>query len=94
MPKRQVREGFAEGHTSFGGYRSKDGIIHRPGPAVFAFAAYAAWGSLPPGKAPVRLYRLYKWKGDRLGKYRLEAEYTWTLNAGGGREEVARIVCR
>ena len=38
-------------------------------------ACYGQWGPLPAGRIPVRLYRVYKWKGDKLGKYRLEAEY-------------------
>ena len=80
MPKRPVREGFGESTDRHAGWRDKAGVINRPGRAVFAMASYDAWANLPAGKAPVRLYRCFKWSGDRLGKYRLDVEYTWCLN--------------
>ena len=80
MPERNRRVGFGETRTEFAGWRDKAGVFIRPGPAVYNMACYAEWGSLPAGRTPVRLHRAFKWKGDKLGKYRLEAEYTWCLN--------------
>ena len=80
MPTRPPRKGFAPGHDSYGGFRDKVGATHRSGRAVFEMAAYGQWGALPPGSVPVRFLRNFAWKGDRLGAYRLDAEYTWCLN--------------
>ena len=74
------RKGFAPKPNCYLGFRDKVGHTVRPGRAVYCLAAYDKWGGLPAGEIPVRLYRLFSYPGDRLGAYRLDAEYTWTLN--------------
>ena len=80
MPKRGARKGFAPMSTEHRGWRDKVGLTFRPGRSVFVLVSHAAWGGLPAGKVPARLYRCFHWRGDRLGKYRLDAEYSWCLN--------------
>ena len=75
MPKRPARKGFARTEDCHRGWRDKVGLTFRPGRSVFVLVSHTAWGSVPAGKIPARLYRSFHWHGDRLGKYRLDAEY-------------------
>ena len=50
------------------------------GQNIFVLAAHKKWGPVPAGAIPARLYRSFRWKGDRLGLFRMDAEYTWCLN--------------
>jgi hypothetical protein len=80
MPKRPARKGFARTEDCHRGWRDKVGLTFRPGRSVFVLVSHAEWGGVPAGKIPARLYRSFHWHGDRLGKYRLDAEYCWCLN--------------
>ena len=72
MPTFPARKGFAPGTGGYVGWRDKVGHTFRPGPNVFVMAAYDKWGTLPPGKVPVRLFKSFHEPGDRFGKYRLQ----------------------
>ena len=80
MPTRPARKGFAPAKNCHRGWRDKVGFTFRPGRAVFVVAAHGAWAVIPAGKAPARLFRAFHYVGDRLGKFRLDAEYTWCLD--------------
>ena len=80
MPVIPARKGFGPGKAGWSGWRDKVGMTIRPGPNVFVIVAHAAWGGVPAGRIPARLFRSFHYPGDRLGKYRLDAEYTWCLD--------------
>ena len=52
------------------------------GQNIFVLAAHKKWGAVPAGAIPAHLYRSFRWKGDRLGMFRMDAEYTWCLGTG------------
>ena len=70
------RKGFADKKDCTEGWIDKVGNTFRMGPNVFVLVAHKKWGSIPAGKIPARLYRAFKYKGDRLGLFRLDAEYS------------------
>jgi hypothetical protein len=80
MPKRPARKGFARYDGGLRGWRNKVGMTFRPGKSVFVLAAHGLWAGILPGKIPARFYRSFHYPGDRLGLYRMDAEYTWCLN--------------
>ena len=80
MPTRPARKGFAPAKKCHRGWRDKVGFTFRPGRAVFVIAAHDQWYDIPPGKIPARLFRAFHYTGDKLGKFRLDAEYTWCMN--------------
>ena len=80
MPNRPARKGFAPAKDCHRGWRDKVGFTFRPGRAVFVIAAHDQWYDIPPGKIPARLFRAFHYTGDKLGKFRLDAEYTWCIN--------------
>ena len=80
MPTRPPRKGFGEYDDGHRGWRDKVGMTFRPGRSTFVLVAHGQWGSVPPVKLPARLFRAFHYKGDRLGKFRLDAEYAWCLN--------------
>ena len=79
-PQGRQAKGFGPGKAGWSGWRDKVGMTIRPGPNVFVIVAHAAWGGVPAGRIPARLFRSFHYPGDRLGKYRLDAEYTWCLD--------------
>ena len=82
MPTRPARKGFAPYEDGHRGWRDKVGMTFRPGKSVFVLVAHEKWAGVRPGKIPARLYRSFSYKGDHLGKFRLDAEYTcgaWTI---------------
>ena len=80
MPKRPPRKGLAPRGDSYLAYRDKVGQTFRSGKDVFALAAHGQWGeTVPPGAVPVRLYRLFGWRRDKLAAYRLDASFAWCL---------------
>ena len=72
MPVIPARKGFGPGKAGWSGWRDKVGMTIRPGPNVFVIVAHAAWGGVPAGRIPARLFRSFHYPGDRLGKYRLD----------------------
>ena len=76
MPVIPARKGFGPGKAGWSGWRDKVGMTIRPGPNVFVIVAHAAWGGVPAGRIPARLFRSFHYRG----KYRLDAEYTWCLD--------------
>ena len=80
MPKHKVRKGFAPTKNKYGGFRDKSGQTFRPGKSVFVLVPYQQWGNLSTGVIPARFFRTFAWAQDKLGAYRLDAEYAWMLN--------------
>ena len=84
MPKRPPRKGFVPEKNCYLGFRDKVGQTFRAAPAVFVLVAQEKWGSgelaVPAGASPVQLNRFFAHKKDKLGAYRLEAQYLWCLN--------------
>ena len=80
MPKRPARKGIAPEDSSYLGFRDKVGVTFRSGPNAWVLISYDAWGGLPAGEIPARLYRFFGWEKDRLAAYRLDVSTTYTLN--------------
>ena len=79
MPKRPVRKAVGKGHVTFDGFRDKIGLTFRLGKNVFVEVSHGQWGPVSPGQVPARFFLNFHYHGDRLGAYRLNAEYTWCL---------------
>ena len=60
MPVIPARKGFGPGKAGWSGWRDKVGMTIRPGPNVFVIVAHAAWGGVPAGRIPARLFRSFQ----------------------------------
>ena len=81
MPLLPPRKGLAPVKNSYHGYRDKVGQIFRVGKEVFVLIAHDQWGpNISAGAIPAQLNRFYAEAGDKLGAYRLDAQYIWCLN--------------
>ena len=78
--REDAEEAGTQGHRARGlllpglpRHPDKVGVNFRSGPNAWVLISYDAWGGLPAGEIPARLYRFFGWENDQAGEQQLQA---------------------